>query len=166
MSSPGPAIRPNTAAAPDAIYTFGTFHLDTVRRELLQGGQPVAITAKVFDTLLVLVRHAGRVVPKEELLRQVWPDSFVEERNLTQNVFVLRRLLGDRQSPVRTIVTVPGRGYLFAAAVTVGVPGPTVMAPPPVPQQSPNRPWLVGLAVATLLLALLAVVLLWGGAHL
>lgn len=92
--------------------------LDRARRELLRHGEPVPLTPKAFDILLVLVAHAGQVVPKEVLLRDVWPDTVVEESNLTFQISMLRKALaGGARNGDRTIVTIPGRGYQLAAPV-------------------------------------------------
>jgi DNA-binding winged helix-turn-helix (wHTH) protein/TolB-like protein/tetratricopeptide (TPR) repeat protein len=99
------------------IYEFDDFRLDATERMLLRSGEPVLLTPRVFDTLLYLVRHQGRVLEKDELMRALWPDAFVEENNLTQNVSTLRRALGEAKGENRYIVTVPGRGYRFAADV-------------------------------------------------
>lgn len=99
------------------IYEFGSFRIDTVRRLLLRDGEVVQLTPKAFDTLLALVEHTDRVLEKEELLRMVWPDTVVEERNLTVNISTLRKTLGEAATEHRYIVTLPGRGYRFAAPV-------------------------------------------------
>src|SRR5580700_11181702 len=98
-------------------YEFGPFRLDVVERMLLGEGQLVALSPKAFDLLFVLVRKAGRVVDKEELMREVWPDTFVEENNLTVNISALRKALGNGSSDKRYIQTVPRRGYRFVASV-------------------------------------------------
>src|SRR5215471_18081234 len=99
-------------------YEFGDFRVDTARRQLLRrGGEVLPLKPKVFDTLLYLLQHSGSVVEKEELMRAIWPDAFVEENNLNQNVSKLRRMLGESRGENRFIVTVPGRGYRFAADV-------------------------------------------------
>ena len=98
-------------------YEFGAFVLDTFQHALLKDGKPVALTPKTYDTLLLLVRNNGRMVPKEELMKVLWPDSFVEESNLTQQVSMIRRALGESASDPRYIVTVPSRGYRFIAEV-------------------------------------------------
>jgi serine/threonine-protein kinase len=102
------------------IYKFGDFRLDVARRLLLRrdNGQAVKLTSKAFDTLLYMVRHAGTILTKDELMRAVWPDTIVEENNLSQNVSSLRRVLGEKQGENRYIATVPGRGFSFVAAVT------------------------------------------------
>ena len=91
--------------------------MDPDRQVLYRDSQPVPITPKAFETLLALVRHSREVVSKEELLKEVWPDSFVEESNLSQNIFLLRKALGDTAENRQYIVTLPGRGYRFAAPV-------------------------------------------------
>lgn len=98
-------------------YEFGPFRMDPDKQVLLRENVPVPITPRAFETLLVLVRRNGEVVSKEELLKSIWPDSFVEESNLSQNVFMLRRALGDTPEDRNYIVTLPGRGYRFAAEV-------------------------------------------------
>jgi DNA-binding winged helix-turn-helix (wHTH) protein len=88
---------------------------------LLEEGRAVALTPKVFDTLLHLVEHAGESFSKEALMQAVWPDTIVEENNLNQNISTLRRLLGEKRGENRYIATIPGRGYrLTAAVVSVG----------------------------------------------
>jgi len=105
------------------IYEFGAFRLDPNERRLTAGAKPAPLTPKVFDTLLVLVSNPGRVIEKEELLKTVWPDTFVEESNLAQNVSVLRKVLADGSGSGSYIETVPKRGYRFTASVQV-VPAP------------------------------------------
>jgi Tol biopolymer transport system component/DNA-binding winged helix-turn-helix (wHTH) protein len=99
------------------LYEFGPFRLDPVQRVLLYGNQRVALQPKAFETLLVLIERAETVVLKDELMKAVWPDSFVEESNLAQNIFVLRKTLGETVGENRYIVTVPGRGYRFTEKV-------------------------------------------------
>jgi DNA-binding winged helix-turn-helix (wHTH) protein/tetratricopeptide (TPR) repeat protein len=94
---------------------FAGFRIDGSRRQLLRGVEAIALPSKAFDLLSYMAANPGRLLSKDELLRAVWPDSFVEESNLTQNVFLLRRALkGGAQN---AILTVPGRGYQFAARV-------------------------------------------------
>jgi DNA-binding winged helix-turn-helix (wHTH) protein/tetratricopeptide (TPR) repeat protein len=102
---------------PKVLYEFGPFQVDPDKQALLRENQPVAITPKAFETLLILVRHSREVVSKDELMKAVWPDAFVEEANLTQNIFMLRKALGDTPEDRRYVVTIPGRGYRFAAQV-------------------------------------------------
>ncbi|MBI4468192.1 MAG: winged helix-turn-helix domain-containing protein [Acidobacteria bacterium] len=101
-------------------YAFDAFRLDTARRILLRDGEHVPLPPKVFDTLLVLVMKSGQVVEKEELMQLVWPDTVVEENNLTVNISFLRKALDERPDEHRYVVTVPGRGYRFVAKVREG----------------------------------------------
>lgn len=101
---------------PPVRYLFGEFELDPVDKALSHHGHPVSLTPKAFDTLLVLVQRHGRLVTKEELLRQVWPGTFVEENNLAQNISAIRRALGEGTTD-RFIETVPKRGYRFVGTV-------------------------------------------------
>src|SRR6266404_246375 len=94
-------------------YEFGPFRIDTVNRLLLRDGEPVPLKAKAVETLLVLVESKGQVLEKDDLMQALWPDSFVEEANLTQNIYMLRKALGDNSY----IETVPRRGYRFSAQV-------------------------------------------------
>ena len=98
-------------------YRFGPFELDDLRQRLLREGQPVPMTPKAFDLLLLLVQHRERVLPKEELMDRLWPGTFVDEANLTQQVFMLRKALGEQANGKPYIDTVPRRGYAFAAPV-------------------------------------------------
>jgi DNA-binding winged helix-turn-helix (wHTH) protein/Tol biopolymer transport system component len=110
-----------TPTAADERYLFGAFRLDVPARELRRDTEIVPLTAKAFDTLVVLVRHRDRVVDKETLMKQVWPDAFVGDDSLTQNISVLRRALGDDTAQPQFIVTVPRCGYRFAAPVITPV---------------------------------------------
>ena len=103
--------------APSHIYEFDRFRLDAAERALWRGGELVPLTPKVFGILLALVENSGHVVQKDELMRQVWPDSFVEEGNLTQNISVLRKALGETTDGKPYIETVARRGYRFVASV-------------------------------------------------
>jgi pimeloyl-ACP methyl ester carboxylesterase/DNA-binding winged helix-turn-helix (wHTH) protein len=95
------------------IYRFGSFELDPQEGRLLKRGRPVALTPKAFETLLVLVENQGHVLSREELMHRLWPDTFVEENNLSQNISLLRKALGDTDC----IETAPRRGYRFAMPV-------------------------------------------------
>src|SRR5919197_2957144 len=101
------------------FYEFGSFRLDPEERLLLRHGQPVELSPKAFDTLLVLVRQSGHLVRKEDLIRSVWPATAVEEGNLTLAIHQLRKVLtnGDGE---KFIETVPRHGYRFTANVLVG----------------------------------------------
>lgn len=96
------------------LYEFGPFRLYTSDRTLLRDGHFVALTPKVFETLVVLVEHSGRILEKEDLLHLIWPDSFVEEVSLAKNVSILRKVLGEDEAH-RYIDTIPRRGYRFVA---------------------------------------------------
>jgi DNA-binding winged helix-turn-helix (wHTH) protein/pimeloyl-ACP methyl ester carboxylesterase len=99
-------------------YRFGPFELDAHDRLLTTQGDVVPLTPKALDTLLILVELGGHVVTKDELIERVWPDSFVEQNNLAQNISALRKALGEGTDGVRYIDTVPKRGYRFIAPVT------------------------------------------------
>lgn len=99
------------------FYEFGQYRLDPRRKLLLRNGDPVVLTSKAFETLLVLVQHSEQVVSKEELMRTLWPQTFVEDANLTQHISMVRKALGETPQDRRHILTLPGRGYCFAEAV-------------------------------------------------
>ncbi|MET0624858.1 MAG: winged helix-turn-helix domain-containing protein [Pyrinomonadaceae bacterium] len=103
----------------EEVYAFGEFRLDPAERVLSRGGEAVALTPKAFDTLLALVRNGGRLVEKARLLDEVWPDAFVEEKTLAQNIFLLRKTLGTDPAGEQYIQTVPRHGYRFVADVRV-----------------------------------------------
>jgi DNA-binding winged helix-turn-helix (wHTH) protein/TolB-like protein len=96
-------------------YEFGRFRLKVAERVLLREGELVPLTPKVFDILVTLVEHGGQVVAKDDLMKRVWPNTFVEEGNLTQNISLLRKALGETPGGVQFIETVPRRGYRFVA---------------------------------------------------
>ncbi len=102
------------------IYRFENCTLDPARRSLTCAGAFVSLNPKTFDLLVYLVMHPGRVVTKEELLAALWPDAFIEERNLSQHVFLLRKALAAQPLGDRLIATIPGRGYQFVAHVECG----------------------------------------------
>src|ERR1700758_928343 len=102
---------------PKQLYEFAGFRVDAEKELLLRRDEPVPLTPKTFQILLVLVRHSKEVVTKDELMKQVWPDTFVEEANLSRNIFLLRKALGESPQDHQYIVTVPGRGYRFAEEV-------------------------------------------------
>ena len=99
------------------LYEFGPFRVNPEKEILLRAGEPIQLTPKTFQILLVLVRHSNEVVTKEDLMKTVWPDTFVEEANLSRNIFMLRKALGERPQDHRYVVTVPGRGYRLAESV-------------------------------------------------
>jgi DNA-binding winged helix-turn-helix (wHTH) protein/tetratricopeptide (TPR) repeat protein len=155
--------------------------VDPEKQVLLRGDEPVPITPKTFETLLILVRHTREVVSKDDLMKELWPDSFVEESNLSQNIFMLRKALGDTPEDKRYIVTLPGKGYRFVGEVrtiaqegedvviasrsrtqVVGQPesGPNI-ALAALPAQKRSRLGWVYLAVALLSAALLVAGTIW-----
>src|SRR5712671_1780485 len=97
-------------------YLFGLFRIDVTERILLDKKGPVPLTPKAFETLLTLVENSGHVLGTKELMEKVWPDSFVEENNLAQNISTLRKVLG--AGGAKLIETVPKRGYRFSADVS------------------------------------------------
>src|SRR5687767_6068705 len=100
---------------PRSVYEFERFTLEVAEQRLLRDGQVVPLTPKMFELLRVLVEHAGHLVEKEHLIREVWGDAFVEEGNLNRGISVLRKVFGET-SAARYIETVPKRGYRFVAA--------------------------------------------------
>ena len=114
------------------LYEFGPFVLDTAQHLLSKENQPVQLTPKTHDALVVLIENRGRLLSKSELMAAVWPDSFVDESNLTQQISMIRKALGETAGDSRYIVTVPGKGYRFAAHVTQTVKEAPVapIAPP------------------------------------
>lgn len=162
----------------DLVFEFDQFRLDVSERLLLRDGQPVPLTPKVFDTLLLLVENAGRLVSKNELMSRLWPDSFVEEGALTRNISDLRKALGENATGRKFIETVPKHGYRFVAEVwvrsenalppyaepNVSLPeifsteSPTAQPDKPAESESPSRGSKNRLVVAALLAGLLAVI--------
>lgn len=159
------------------LYEFGDFRLDASERLLSRNGVAVPLTPKAIDLLLALVAQPGRLLDKDTLLKTVWPGTFVEENNLADNIFKLRRVLGDGENGSRFIETVPKRGYRFVADVraierlTDQMPDPAAQVvaepsrhaaggegPVPLPATStrrlPNVPWLVAGAMILLVVAL------------
>ncbi|HEY8459287.1 MAG TPA: winged helix-turn-helix domain-containing protein [Blastocatellia bacterium] len=103
--------------SPRHSYKFDSFHLDPCERRLLRAGEVIPLTPKVFDTLLLFAENSNLLLTKDEMIKRLWPDSFVEESNLAQNVSVLRRALGKQPNGKPYIETVPKRGYRFIAEV-------------------------------------------------
>lgn len=99
------------------IYEFGTFRLEATERRLLRDGLPIQLSARVFDLLLLLVQNEGHLIEKEEIMREIWPNSFVEDNNLTVAMSALRKALGETHGEHLYIQTVPKRGYRFIAKV-------------------------------------------------
>jgi len=99
------------------VYQFGPFRVDPEKEILLRDREPVPLTPKAFQILLVLIRQGPELVSKDELMKAVWPDTFVEEANLSRNIFLLRKALGEGPQDHRYVLTVPGRGYRLAERV-------------------------------------------------
>jgi DNA-binding winged helix-turn-helix (wHTH) protein len=99
------------------IFAFGPYRLDVRERLLLKDGAPVLLTPKAFEILCVLVLRAGHLVSKEELLTEVWRDSFVEESSIARNVYLLRKALGNEAEGQSYIQTIPRQGYRFVGEV-------------------------------------------------
>ena len=105
------------------ILEFGEFHLDAARRQLRGPDGVIEVPSRAFDVLLYMVAHRGELLDKTRLLKAVWPTTVVEEGNLSQCIFALRRALGDTATEHRFIATMPGRGYQFVAQVHESSPG-------------------------------------------
>ncbi|HEV8383537.1 MAG TPA: winged helix-turn-helix domain-containing protein, partial [Candidatus Acidoferrales bacterium] len=99
------------------FYEFGPFRLDPAEGLLQREGHAIPLPPKVFETLCVLVENSGHLLDKAELMQRIWPNTFVEEANLAQNVFSLRKALGEREGELEYIETVAKRGYRFVAEV-------------------------------------------------
>jgi DNA-binding winged helix-turn-helix (wHTH) protein/tetratricopeptide (TPR) repeat protein len=146
------------------FYEFGPFRIDTVEKVLFHERTPIPLTPKAFDTLLALVENPGHILEKDELMKRVWPDTVVEENNLTQNISALRKALGKNSGEHTYIETIPRRGYRFAAVVqerweelspTVvrEAEGPTVAEPGPVERPRRNLGFAIGLILALVVLS-------------
>src|SRR5882757_6596884 len=139
------------------VYEFGDFVLETGQRRLLRrgSGEPIALTAKAFDTLLHLIEHRGETLDKDTLLSAIWPGVIVEENSLTQNISTLRQVLGETRTENRYIATVPRKGYRFVGEVTErsALAGPGVAATPagPIAADSKRSLHPVWLSAAALL---------------
>ncbi len=124
------------------IYQFGPFRYDPAQRQLFRDGVPVALVPKAADTLHALLERRGEIVPKQELMKLVWPDTVVEEIGLARNISILRKALGEDSAEGGYIETVPKRGYRFAAAE-------------PVPVTEKRRWWIPAAAGAAVLVLLI-----------
>jgi eukaryotic-like serine/threonine-protein kinase len=111
---PGGRVPVGDTKAPRELYKLGEFRVDAAREQLLRGDVPVPLPPKAFQVLLVLIHYNGEVVTKDDLMKEVWPDTFVEETNLSRNIFLLRKALGESPQERRYILTVPGIGYRLA----------------------------------------------------
>ncbi|TWB23577.1 putative ATPase [Nitrospirillum amazonense] len=119
----------------ERLLTFGSFRLSPGRKILLDGDAPLRLGSRALDILIVLAERAGQVVAKDDLVANVWPDTYVDDANLRVNIAALRKALGEGRDGARYIANVPGRGYCFVAPVTRldGVPEPVTLAPSPAP---------------------------------
>jgi DNA-binding winged helix-turn-helix (wHTH) protein/TolB-like protein len=108
---------------PKYLYEFGPFRLDIGKRRVMRDGEVVSLTPKAIELLAVLVQRSGQLVEKEELMRKVWPDTFVEEGNLSVHIFALRKALGENSDGPVYIATVPRQGYRFTSSVREVKPG-------------------------------------------
>ena len=125
-------------AQPDShSYDFGRFRLKTAERILLREGELVPLTPKVFDILITLVENRGQVVAKDDLMKRVWPSTYVEEGNLTQNISLLRKALGESPGGIQFIETVPRRGYRFVADINEAWDGGHLNGPAETPAVAP-----------------------------
>src|SRR5262249_47011908 len=115
-------FRPGTEMHQHAkpVYFFGNFRLDPSERLLLRDKQVISLTPKVFEALVLLVENAGHLVEKDEFMSRLWPDSFVGEDALAQNISLLRKALADNHGSMDWIITVSKRGYRFAPSVVEG----------------------------------------------
>jgi pimeloyl-ACP methyl ester carboxylesterase/class 3 adenylate cyclase len=128
-----------TASSEKRFYDFAGFRIDATERLLLSGSGTVSLTPKAFDTLLFLVENSGRLVSRDELLSAVWPDTFVGENTLAQNISTLRKVLASDDAPL--IETIPRRGYRFLGDVKEsGANAEVVRATPPAPLSPMERP--------------------------
>jgi DNA-binding winged helix-turn-helix (wHTH) protein/TolB-like protein/Tfp pilus assembly protein PilF len=113
------------------LVRFDDFELDLETRSLSRSGQSIPLSPRTFDLLAYLAQNAQRVVTREELLNALWPDSYVDESNLSQHVFLLRKALQESRESARIIRTVPGRGYEFVARIEPRAPDPSAPVTPP-----------------------------------
>src|SRR5271166_5549473 len=103
----------------EEMFQFGEFQVDALARTLRREQEVVTLNRRAFDVLLFLVRNPGKVLTRDELLKNVWPDAFVDENSLAQSISALRRALDEKPGDNNYIVTLPGRGYQFVAPVQV-----------------------------------------------
>ena len=142
------------------LYNFGPFQIDSAKRLLQRDRRQIPLPAKAFDALLLLVRNRDRLVEKDELMRDLWPNTTVEENNLSQSISAIRKALGDTAQEHHYIETVPGWGYRFAAEVRV-LSGDEMETPvvtsqiPPDPKGWPHGKFL-GAGIVAVLVVLLA----------
>jgi DNA-binding winged helix-turn-helix (wHTH) protein len=137
------------------IYRFGSFSLDPATKVLLKDGQPVRMTRKAVETLLILVENGGQVLTKDEIISAVWPDRVVDEANLTQNVAVIRRTLGVERGSPGYIETYAGRGYRLLGPIdAVEQAAPAGLSVVPMPRR---HHWAVAAALMAVALGLFVI---------
>ena len=149
------------------FYDFANFRLDVSQKVLLRDGKPVTLTPKVFDTLEIFLENAGLLLEKDELMQKIWQDRFVEESNLTSNIKMLRKALGDDAAHPRFIETVPRRGYRFIAKVkpldkSLSPVGAEKTADFPLPAQ---RPYVLIAIAAVALISIFGIAFVWVGGN-
>jgi eukaryotic-like serine/threonine-protein kinase len=155
----GTLIAMSESQAGDEVYEFGPFRVECARERLLKNEELIPLTPKNFQILLVLLRHGNEVVTKDDLMKTVWPDTFVEEANLSRNIFMLRRALGETAQDHLYIVTVPGRGYRLTEVVTlVQTPESMIDDTPKLEVQVPVKrrrawPWISAAAILLLVIS-------------
>src|SRR5580704_5773909 len=115
----------------EGIFQFGEFKVDALARTLRREEETVTLNRRAFDVLLYLVQNPGRVLTRDELLKNVWPDTFVDENSLAQSISVLRRALEEKPGDNSYVVTLPGRGYQFVSPVQVVAPEDTAIVADP-----------------------------------
>src|SRR5712672_1698663 len=138
------------------IFEFGKFSVDVRRRSLEREGQSVALSGKAFEILVVLLKQRGAVVDKDALMRQVWPDTAVEENNITVAISALRKALAETPTSPKWIVTIPGRGYSFVGEVRSVPPTTETSHPIAHTTATPRRSRTVYLLIAGALISFIA----------
>jgi len=141
---------------PKELYEFGPFRLDPSEHLLLANGKPVPLPPKAFDTLTTLIRHNGHLLEKEQIMKAVWPNTFVEEANVSQNIALLRKALSEHANGDVFIETVPKRGYRFVATVRTGSDLEQTSR-----VQTRHKPWLAIAIGTAAMIVVAAVVFPW-----
>ena len=137
------------SALGNPVYRFASFTLEPAERRLSAAGKAIALTPKVFDTLVLLVERAGHVVSKDELMKELWPRGYVDESNLTKHVWLIRRALGEGDDESRFVETVPKVGYRFIAPVSTAEASPPLPTAASAPAAKAQQPADAPLAIAT-----------------
>lgn len=150
------------------FYDFDSFRIDVSERFLLKDAEIVPLAPKAFDTLLILVQNYGRTVPKADLMKGLWPDTFVEDSNLVNNISILRKALGDGYDGRNYIQTFHKRGYRFVAKVraypeTSQEPREEIISTPPASSKPPLRGWRAVAVVGAVILLAASTTTLYSG---